>query len=70
MKYREVAKKLKNLGCQELPRRGKGSHHIWLNPKNGKISPVPNWASKDLKLGTLHGITRQLELEWKKFQDA
>ena len=30
MKYREVARKLKALGCQELPRRGGGSHRKWL----------------------------------------
>lgn len=70
MKYREVAQKLKKMGCEELPRRGKGSHRVWLNPTNGKISPVPNWSSKDLKLGTLRSIVKQLGLEWKNFQDA
>lgn len=70
MKYREIARKLKTLGCEELPRRGKGSHRIWLNPASGKISPVPNWGSKDLKIGTLRGIVKQLGLEWKKFQDG
>lgn len=30
MKYRDVARKLKRLGCEELPRRGKGSHYVWL----------------------------------------
>lgn len=45
MKYRDIARKLKTLGCEELPRRGKGSHRIWLNPATGRISPVPNWSS-------------------------
>jgi len=70
MRYREVARKLRVLGCEELPKRGKGSHVVWLNPANGKITPVPNWGSKDLKTGTLHAIVRQLGFEWKEFQDA
>jgi predicted RNA binding protein YcfA (HicA-like mRNA interferase family) len=48
MKYREASKKLKALGCEELPRRGAGSHRVWHNPKNGKIAPLPDWGSKDL----------------------
>ena len=52
MKYREASKKLKVLGCEELPRRGAGSHRIWHNLKNGKIAPLPDWGAKDLKLGT------------------
>ena len=43
MKYREVSKKLKALGCEELPRRGAGSHRVWHNLKNGKIAPLPDW---------------------------
>jgi predicted RNA binding protein YcfA (HicA-like mRNA interferase family) len=37
MKYREAVKKLKKLGCQELPRRGKGSHRIWYNPETDEL---------------------------------
>lgn len=70
MKYRDVARKLKSLGCEELPRRGKGSHRVWLNAVNGKLAPVPNWGSRDLKIGTLRRIVKQLGLAWKKFQDA
>ncbi|MSP12369.1 MAG: type II toxin-antitoxin system HicA family toxin [Chloroflexi bacterium] len=53
MKYREVSSKLHKLGCQEIPRRGGGSHRKWHNPANGKIAPIPDWGSKDLKIGTL-----------------
>lgn len=28
MKYREISRKLKALGCQEIPRRGAGSHRV------------------------------------------
>jgi predicted RNA binding protein YcfA (HicA-like mRNA interferase family) len=67
MKYREASKKLKSLGCQELPRRGAGSHRVWINPKNGKMAPLPDWSAKDLKLGTLRAVIRQLGLDWQKF---
>ena len=67
MKYREIARKLSLLGCQEISRRGGGSHRKWHNPVEDKIAPVPDWGSKDLKLGTLRGIIRQLELDWDEF---
>lgn len=67
MKYKEIARRLKTLGCEELPRRGKGSHHIWHNPANGRIAPLPNWGAKDLKIGTLKAVIRQLGLEWEEF---
>ena len=51
MKYREASKKLKLLGGEELPGRGAGSHRVWHNPENNKIAPLPDWGSKDLKLG-------------------
>lgn len=41
MRYREMAKKLRKLGCQER-RKGKGSHRIWHNPTTGKVSAVPD----------------------------
>jgi predicted RNA binding protein YcfA (HicA-like mRNA interferase family) len=70
MKYREVARKLRVLGCEEIPRRSGGSHRKWHNPVNGHIAPVPDWGSKDLKLGTIRAIVRQLGLEWKAFNEA
>lgn len=44
MKYREVARKLAALGCQELPRKGGGSHRKWHNPATDKATVVPDWA--------------------------
>lgn len=67
MNYREVARKLAALGCQEIPRRGGGSHRKWLNPATDKITVVPDWGSKDLKLGTLRAAVRQLGLDWDDF---
>jgi mRNA interferase HicA len=70
MKYREAALKLKKLGCEEIPRRGKGSHRIWQNRKTNRITPLPDWGSKDLKLGTLRAVIRQLGLDWDDFTNA
>lgn len=70
MKYREIARKLQALRCEELPRRGGGSHRKWHNPANGRVAPVPDWGAKDLKIGTLRGIVRQLDLDWDEFNRA
>ena len=60
MTYKELAKKLKQSGCEEIPRRGKGSHRKWRNPATDKTTIVPDWGNKDLKKGTIHAILIQL----------
>ncbi|MBX5491629.1 MAG: type II toxin-antitoxin system HicA family toxin [Chloroflexi bacterium] len=70
MTYRELARKLRALGCRELPRRGGGSHRKWLNTATGQATIVPDWGSKDLKLGTVRAIVRQLGLDWAAFEEA
>ncbi|MBF0371422.1 MAG: type II toxin-antitoxin system HicA family toxin [Magnetococcales bacterium] len=67
MIYREVIRKLKALGCRELPRRGGGSHRKWFNPATDKITSIPDWGGKDLKLGTLRTLVRQLGINWSDF---
>ena len=66
MKYREVEKKLRKLGCVELKSKG-GSHRKWINPIAGRGAPIPDWGSKDLKMGTLRAAVKQLGLEWDEF---
>jgi len=71
MKYRELAKRLKSLGCKEIKGRGKGSHKKWINPASGKGTVIPDWGGKDLKVGTLRAILKQLEIdskEWEKMR--
>ncbi len=68
MKYREVAKKLQQLNCQELPRRKDGSHRKWFNPATGRATVVPDWGAKDLKLGTVRAAIRQLGIDWETFE--
>ena len=72
MRYREVEKKLRKLGCLELRRKGGGSHRKWYNPNRSSIVVVaaPDWGNKDLKTGTLHGIVKDLGLKWNDFTSA
>jgi mRNA interferase HicA len=68
MTYREVARKLRRLGCQEIPRRSGGSHRKWLKPATGQATVVPDWGATDLKLGTIRAVVRQLGLDWPAFE--
>ena len=70
MIYREAARKLTVLGCRELPRTGGGSHRKWLNPESQRVAVLPDWGSRDLKLGTVRAAVRQLGISWQDFQDA
>ena len=58
MKYREVEKKLRKLGCFEINVGGKGSHRKWINPSTNLGAPVPDWRSKDLKTGTIRAAVK------------
>ena len=70
MKYREMAGKLTALGCHELARKGAGSHRKWFNPSNQRVTVVPDWGGRDLKLGTVRAAVRQLGIDWQNFQNA
>jgi mRNA interferase HicA len=63
MIYRVVARKLSTLGCQEVPRRGGGAHRKWRNPATRRSTVVPDHGGKDLKLGTVRAVVRQLGLD-------
>ena len=72
MRYREIDKKLRKLGCIEIKRKGGGSYRKWYNPSEVTIVvvAVPNWGSKDLKTGTLRSIVKDLGFEWDDFVNA
>jgi predicted RNA binding protein YcfA (HicA-like mRNA interferase family) len=70
MKYREAVRKLTHLGCRMVPRSGKGSHRVWENPSSGRLTTLPDWGSKDLKIGTLGAAVKQLGLRWEEFSNA
>lgn len=69
MKYRELAKKLKKLGCIEIPRKSGGSHRKWKNEATGKGTIVPDHGPKDLKIGTVKAVVKQLNLDWEEFEN-
>jgi len=63
MKYRELAEKLRAIGCQDIERRGGGSHRKWFNPATNRGTTIPDWGQKDLKTGTISAICRQLGID-------
>ena len=67
MTYRVIIQKLISLGCTELPRQGGGSHRKWFNPQNRHAAIVPDWGSRDLKIGTVKAAVKQLGIEWDDF---
>ncbi len=56
-KYRQVVKKLKQLGFQ-FDRQAAGSHEIWCNPTTKRYTTIPNHP-EDLPEGTLRVILKQ-----------
>ena len=68
MTYREVAAKLRWLGCEEVRRRG--SHRRWVNPATGGRTTLPDWGPRDLKVGTLRAAVHALGLAWQAFEEA
>jgi predicted RNA binding protein YcfA (HicA-like mRNA interferase family) len=70
MRYREIEKKLRKLGCQELARKGGGSHRKWHNPNKSSVVVIPDWGNKDLKTGTLRSVVKNLGFEWDEFLSA
>jgi predicted RNA binding protein YcfA (HicA-like mRNA interferase family) len=50
-----------------MPRSGGGSHRKWRNPTTSKSTVLPDWGSRDLKLGTVKAAVRQLGLDWDAF---
>ena len=63
MNYREFTKKLSAIGCHEMMRRGGGSHRKWFNPVSGRGTTIPDWGHKDLKVGTISAVCRQLGVD-------
>jgi mRNA interferase HicA len=70
MRYRELARKLRRLGCEEIVGRGKGAHRSWYNPAIGKITTVPYHGGKDLKPGLVSAVLKQLGIEKDEFEGA
>ncbi|AFY61465.1 type II toxin-antitoxin system HicA family toxin [Synechococcus sp. PCC 6312] len=70
MKYRDVARKLSKLECHEIRQRSGGSHRKWFNPETNKTTVIPDWGSRDIKLGTLKAAIKQLGIDWTIFEQV
>ena len=69
MTYRELRRKLENLGCR-FRRQADGSHEMWINPSNGRRAIIPRHGNRDLATGTLHQIRRDLGISRPDFDQA
>ena len=66
MNYRQLARRLRRLGC-EFVRQASGSHEVWWNPANRQFTVIPRHGGRDLPPGTLRTILRQLGIELGEF---
>jgi predicted RNA binding protein YcfA (HicA-like mRNA interferase family) len=62
MRYRELTRKLRRLGC-EFDRQARGDHEVWINPGNRRRTTIQNWGNRDIPPGTLRAILRDLDIE-------
>jgi len=66
--YKKLTKKLKILGFRFF-RQGRGSHVLWVRDGDKTVIPIPKHSAKDIKLGTLHEICKQIGLKNKNDLD-
>lgn len=69
LNYRKVKKKLKKLGCEQPPKKSRGSHRKWRNPKTNKTGMIPDNGSKDISDYTLRAGLEQLGIDWETFKN-
>jgi len=60
VRYRELVRKLRRLGCQ-FRRQAKGSHEIWWHPERKLYTVIPRH-SGDIAEGTFRKILKDLDL--------
>ena len=60
---------LLDAGCR-FERQGKGDHEIWINPDTHARTTIPNWGARDLKVGTIGAILRDLGISREHFERA
>jgi len=62
MKYAELIKKLKRIGCYSVGTQQAG-HPLWYSPKTGKFFQLSNHRGQEVATGTLRKIMRDAGLE-------
>ena len=60
MTGQELVSLLKKKGW--LHKDTRGSHYQMINPKTGQKAPIPVHGNRDIPIGTLHAISKQLGL--------
>ena len=69
MTYRELTRKLEALRCF-YRRQGQGSHELWQNRSNGRITSIPRHRNRDLRTETPHRIRMDLGISREDFDEA
>ena len=64
-RYREIIKRLKQLGFQ-FHRQAAGSHELWVNPASNLYTTIPNHPG-DMPEGTLRAILNQAGIDAETF---
>lgn len=57
MKYSELAKKLKKIGCYDTGEQMNG-HPLWFSPLTGNLFKMSNHTSQEVPKGTLKQIEK------------
>lgn len=57
----EIRRVLRDLGWEQVKKRGKGGHESWRNPDTGRWTTL-SWKGNVVPTGTLKRIARDLEL--------
>jgi predicted RNA binding protein YcfA (HicA-like mRNA interferase family) len=58
MKYRELHKKLRAIGCYPIGHKQISGHPAWFSPITGKFFPTSHHETADVKPGTLKNILK------------
>jgi len=63
MKYSELHKLLKEIGCYPIKHKQIAGHPAWYSPITGRYFPTSNHGSEEVKRGTLKNILRDSGLK-------
>lgn len=62
MKYNELTKQLKKIGCYDIGEQQAG-HPLWFSPVTGKFFKMSNHGSEEVATGTLNSIKKAAGLK-------
>ena len=62
MKYTELTKQLKKIGCYDTGEQQAG-HPLWFSPVTGKFFKMSNHGSEEVATGTLNSIKKAAGLK-------